>query len=106
MPPVRMFDRLRYIQSYFVDTPGNRVMGLFLFGVVNEGKLYQIQFVTGNFNISNSKSFFELIQTFTLKNESFLQLDIFCKVSLVTSPTDDGVEIQRTLYSQSAVFCE
>ena len=27
MPPVRMFDRLRYIESYFVDTLGKRVVG-------------------------------------------------------------------------------
>ena len=66
---------------------------------------YSNKFITGILIFQvQSLSCLEVIQSVALKNESFSGVDIFCKVSLVTSLTDDGAEIQRTFYSQSAIF--
>ena len=76
MPPVSMFDRLRYIESYFVDTLGKRVTGqscLVLQMKVNFIR-YCNKFMTGILiYLSQIQSLFwiELTETAVFIEESF-----------------------------------
>ena len=83
MPPVSMFDRLRYIESYFADTLGKRVTGQSC--LVLQMKVHFIRycnkFMTGiliHLSQIQSFSWLELTETAVSIEESFTRIARKC----------------------------